>query len=339
MKRTVLPYLMVVGLVPPLSPRAGDDGLLEFIQGMCAAAAAEDQPVRPQVEKLGTLACDMVEATPVAFGGRLYHFQYVRPDYKHKVPGIADSYFRFWDVEKAEPTPPFAHGFHLGSAHVETDTMYVYGVRNWGDWQVHIFWSKNLRDWQTKLALDLPGWGIFNNSVCKASGRYVMAFEIDKPADEAGVPFTTRFAESADLLEWKLLPTDHVFTRDRYDACPSIRFVDGWFYMTYLETRPGPTYETHIVRSRDLVGWESSPLNPVLVHSEEDRLIANPRLTPAERERIAKAVNRNASDVDFCEFQGRTIIIYSWGNQHGVEHLAHAVYDGPLDRFLKGFFQ
>jgi hypothetical protein len=309
---------------------------------LAAAAGGNDveaQSSRPQIKKLGTLECDMVEATPVVFGGRLLQFQYVRPDYKHKAPGIAESYFRFWDVEKSEPTAPFARGFHLGSAHVEGDTMYAYGVRKWGESQIHAFWSKDLRDWQTKLVLDLPGWGIFNNSVCKAPGRYVMAFEIDKPPEEAGVPFTTRFAESPDLLEWKLTPRDHVFTRDRYDACPSIRFFDGWFYMTYLETRPGPTYETWIVRSRDLVRWESSPLNPMLVHSDEDRLIADPRLTAAERERIAKAVNRNASDLDFCEFNGRTVLLYSWGNQQGVEHLAHAVYEGPLEQFLKGFFR
>jgi hypothetical protein len=32
--------------------------------------------------------------------------------------------------------------------------------------------------------------------------------------------------------------------------------------MTYLEARPGPRYETHIVRSRDLIRWDSSPFNP-----------------------------------------------------------------------------
>jgi hypothetical protein len=48
--------------------------------------------------------------------------------------------------------------------------------------------------------------------------------------------------------------------------------------------------------------------------------------------------NRNNSDVDFCEFRGRTIIYYSWGDQQGTEFLAEAVYDGSLASFLKGFF-
>jgi len=46
----------------------------------------------------------------------------------------------------------------------------------------------------------------------------------------------------------------------------------------------------------------------------------------------------NNSDVDLCEFRGRTIITYSWGNQQGTEFLAEAVYDGSLASFLKGFF-
>ena len=50
------------------------------------------------------------------------------------------------------------------------------------------------------------------------------------------------------------------------------------------------------------------------------------------------AVNINNSDIDLCEFQGKTVIYYSWGNQQGIEHLAEAVYDGPLADFLRSFF-
>lgn len=305
---------------------------------MTRAAVADPSVARPRIQKLGTIECDMVEATPVVFDSRLYFFEYVRPDYKHKASPAGGSYFRFWDVQKAEPTPPFGAGFHLGSAHVEGSTMYVYGVPKWGAAEIHVFWSTNLRDWQTKVALNLPGWGLFNNSVCEAGDRFVMAFEIDKPPAEAGVPFTTRFAESTDLVGWKLLPPDRVFTRDRYDACPTIRFDDGWFYMTYLEARPGPSYETHIVRSRDLVVWEPGSRNPLLSFSDEDRKIGSPRLTRAERDRVAKADNLNNSDLDFCEYQGRVVLLYSWGNQQGVEHLAQAEYAGTLGRFLAELF-
>ena len=54
--------------------------------------------------------------------------------------------------------------------------------------------------------------------------------------------------------------------------------------------------------------------------------------------KVAGAVDLNNSDVDFCEFRGRTVITYSWGNQQGTEFLAEAVYEGSLASFLQGFF-
>ena len=108
--------------------------------------------------------------------------------------------------------------------------------------------------------------------------------------------------------------------------------------MTYLEARPGPRYETHVVRSKDLIRWEASPLNPVMVASDGDKAVANPKLTDEQRKLIAGAVDRNNSDVDFCEYRGKTIVTYSWGNQQGTEFLAGAVYEGTLASFLKGYF-
>ena len=83
---------------------------------------------------------------------------------------------------------------------------------------------------------------------------------------------------------------------------------------------------------------ESSPLNPVLRASDEDRQIANLSLTPEQRERVREAENTNNSDIDFCEYQGHLVINYSWGDQHGVEHVAEARFDGTLAEFLTGWF-
>ena len=288
------------------------------------------------IRKLGTIDCDMVETTPVVFHGRLYRFEYVRTNYKPNKTD--DSYFRFMDVESGKPTPAFAVGYHLGSAYVEDDTVYVYGVDTWGVENIQVFWSKDLEKWSSQPALTLPGWGIYNTSVCKGAEHYIMAFEIGEPPEEAGVRFTTRFAESIDLLNWKLTPSECVYSREKYTACPALRFLDGFYYMIYLEARPGPTYETHIVRSQDLVHWESSSFNPVLQFSEEDKKIGNPSLTTEQRERIANAINRNNSDVDFGEFKEQVIIYYSWNDQQGTEFLAQAVYDGTMENFLHGFF-
>src|SRR6202011_3005636 len=143
----------------------------------------------------------------------------------------------------------------------------------------------------------------------------IMAIEVGEPKEVVGVPFTIFFAESKDLLTWKLLPQEGVYSKKKYTACPALTYLDGYFHMIYLEARPGPTYESHIVRSKDLKRWESSRLNPVLSFSDEDKNIANPKLTADQRKTIGQAKNINNSDVDLCEFKRKTVIYYSWGNQ------------------------
>jgi hypothetical protein len=298
--------------------------------------SADEKTKRPTIKKLGTIDLLMVETTPVVFQGRLYRFEYIRDNYPINKTGA--SYFRFIDVATGKATPAFAKGLHLGCAFVEGNTVYPYGVDKWGGSKITVFWSKDMAKWVERLALQLPGWELFNTSVCKADGRYVMAVEVGGPKEVVGVPFTIFFAESKDLLAWKLLPQECVYSKEKYTACPALRYLDGYFYMLYLESRPGPTYETFIVRSKDLKRWESSRLNPVMAFSDEDTRIANPKLTADERKVIAQAKNINNSDVDLCEFKGKTIIYYSWGNQQGTEFLAEAVYEGTLAEFLRSYF-
>ncbi|NLE39098.1 MAG: hypothetical protein GX621_13835 [Pirellulaceae bacterium] len=313
-----------------------------FVRGIvaaCLAVAASTVATaaeKPKIVKRGTIACDLVEATPVVFHDKLYRFEYVRDKYKHNKTG--DAYFHFIDVTSGEATPAFAPGHCLGCAIAEGDTMFVYGVKGWDTPTIYVFWSKDLNTWQSKPAVETPNWGLFNSTVCKDDQGYVMAFEVGRPPEVVGTAFTTRFARSDNLLDWKVLDEPAVYSKEFYTACPAIRYLEGYYYMFHLVALPGPTYETALVRSRDLIHWEKSPRHPVLVFSDEDKQIANPKLTAEEREHIAKATNRNASDFDLCEYQGKVIISYSWGNQVGTEFLAEAYYDGGLKPFLQGFF-
>jgi len=298
--------------------------------------SADEKPKRPTIKRLGTLDLLMVETTPVVFKDRLYRFEYVRDNYPDNRTGA--SYFRFIDAATRKATSAFAKGQHLGCAFMEGDTVYAYGVDKWGGSKITVFWSKDMEKWEERLAMQVPGWELFNTSVCKADGRYIMAVEVGGPKEVVGVPFTIFFAESKDLLTWKLLPQECVYSKEKYTACPALRYLDGYVYMLYLEARPGPTYETHIVRSKDLKRWESSRLNPVMAFSDEDKAIVNPKLTADQRKAVAQAKNINNSDVDLCEFQGKTIIYYSWGNQQGTEFLAEAVYEGTLAELLRTYF-
>ncbi len=280
------------------------------------------------LRKLGTVDLDMVETTPVVFENRLYRFEYVRANYWDNPTG--DSYFRFIDVESGEPTHGFGVGYHLGCAYVGEGRAYAYGTNAWGGDSIQEFWSDDLKNWKDRVAITLPGWRAYNTSVCHGRDGYVMAIEMGDPPELVGKRFTIFFAESSDLVNWNLLPLDRVFSKEKYTACPALRFLDGYYYMIYLGAHPGPVYKPHVVRSRDLNTWEESPRGAMMEPSLDDKMIANPRLTEEQVRRISRAVNINNSDVDLCEYRGKTHVFYSWGNQQGTEFLAWAVLDTGL---------
>ena len=215
---------------------------------------------RPIIKKLGTIDCDLVEATPVVFKGKLYRFEYVRIGYETNQTG--DSYFRFINHETGEASPSFAKGYHLGSAFVEKDTVYVTGVNIWDGERIEMFASVDLKHWNSWTILNLPNYGVFNTSLCKAENRFVLMYELGKPEDEVGKRFTARFATSKNLRNWEITPRNCNYSKDRYTAPHCLRYYDGYFYNFYLEASKG--YETRVVRSKDLVNWQTSPLNPVL---------------------------------------------------------------------------
>jgi alpha-L-fucosidase len=300
----------------------------------CAKIPSNDPLKRPDIKKLGTIDCDLVETSPIVFNGKLYRFEYVRERYEQNTTGNA--YFRFIDHESGKATPAFAHGYHLGSAFVEEDTIYVTAVDIWDGERIEMFASSDLLNWSSWTVLNLPGYGLFNTSLCKAEDRYVLMYEVGKPPEVAGKRFTARFAVSDDLKRWQATAPECTYAKDRYTAPHCLRYLNGYFYNFYLEAFEG--YETRVVRSKDLINWEPSPVNPVLKASADDRKIANPSLTPEQQKKIAEAKNINNSDIDFCEFNGRVIINYSWGNQRGTEFLAEAVYEGTIEEFIKGWY-
>ena len=303
---------------------------------------------KPVIRKHGTIKFGTVESTPVVFRGNLYRFEYCRPAQSEALAARNPdnpnpwSSFHFIDLRTGRRTPSFARDHHLGCAFTDGGVMYAVGVDvTWGGDTLHIFSSTDLEAWDRIGELRLPGWKIFNTGVCRSDGGYTLLMEISEPVEEAGThPFTFRFARSSDMIHWTLTPRDCVFQKDRYAGGPAIYTVgDGWYYVLYLEAGPGPTYTNCIARSRDLKSWEYSPLNPVLMYDPaEDKQIANPFLTEEEQKQIRDAEDINNSDLELCEFNGRTILYYSWGNQRGTEFLAEASFEGSMKAFLEAWF-
>ena len=303
-------------------------------------------PIRPTLRKCGTVAEGVVEATPVVWQGKLLRFEWVRPNTWGEGHGNRrDGYYHFVDMEtEREVGKPFALAHSFGCAYEEDGVMYVHGVcgSDGGTNIIDVLWSLDLCEWQCKTALVLDDdLHVYNTSVCRGKEGYVMTVEVAGAKEKVGVPFTVFFAVSPDLLEWTLLSADkHVFLRERYTACPSVRYYDGWYYMVYLEGLPFNRWTSYIVRSRNLIDFEVGLKNPFMMFNEGDKLPLREGLFDAPAlERMKNAVNCNNSDVDFCDFEGRTVILYSWGNQMGAEYLAVAEYRGTLQELLESYFE
>jgi hypothetical protein len=299
-----------------------------------------NKPVSKKLKKMGTIAVNVVEATPVVWKDKLLRFEWKRnAGLNEDIGGGKKGFYHFVDMETNERSTPFAHGYVFGSAIVENEQMFVYATESWGGQAIDLFVSSDLNSYEKHRAITFPeNYTVYNTSVCKGECGYVMAIEIGKPVEIAGKPFTIIFARSNDLYDWEILdPTEFVHTKERYSACPVIRFSKGYYYMTYLEEMPMYKFVPYIARSTDLKEWEIAPVNPVMFYSDEDRILAG-EFTEEEKFLINTSLNTNNSDLDICEFQNKTYIIYSWGNQMGREFLAYAIYDGPMDEFFESFF-
>lgn len=301
-------------------------------------------PLRKTLKKKGTLAIHGVEATPIVWKGELYRFEWLRNKVWGGAGGVTRDVgcYHFVNMETGKETPDFALDHAFGCCYEENGVMYVYGVRGEGGGQImDMFWSDDLVHWESKEILrfseDIE---LYNTSMCKGPNEYILAIEINGTSKYVGKAYTNLFAKSTNCMDWELLdPEEYIYDPARYTACPALRYVDGYYYIICLEKMPGHRWVPYISRSKDLKNFEFGLYNPVMWFDDNDKIVQHPEnFTEEELAHIANAVDCNNSDVDLCEYKGKTIILYSWGNQLGTEFLAEAEYDGTVEEFLKSFF-
>ena len=302
-------------------------------------------PTRKRLVKKGTVKINVVETTPVVWQCRLLRFEWLRNSGWGGRGGVKREVgcYHFVDMATEESTGEFAFDHAFGCCYTENGKMYVHGNRgNGGGNVLDTFVSDDLVNWEMSEAVRLPEEiNIYNTSVCKGDDRYIMAIEIGGKHKTVGEPFTIVFAESQDLINWQMLDMmEYSYSRDRYTACPCIRYYDGQYYIVYLEGAPCHRWIPYIVRTPDLKNFELGVTNPVMYPSDEDKLLYHPEnFTEEEKDYIEHAVDCNNSDFDICDYEGKAVITYSWGNQYGKEFLALAEYDGSEEEFLKSFFE
>ncbi|MBR5427581.1 MAG: hypothetical protein IK118_04480 [Clostridia bacterium] len=299
----------------------------------------------PELKKNGAISADGGECTPFIYRDRLMLLENL---WGEGAPRAAvREYFSHTYY------PPFGgDGTRFYSAYCENDIVSVFATK---DNVVYRFISTDLISWKKETVLSFPdSFELFNTSVCRGPDRYVMAVECawagqSKGEDNRvgnpyiGAYYTEFFAFSPDLSHWELLPFDTAYTPERYCACPALRYCEGYYYMICLESLPLGRWAPYIYRTRDFDAWEIGLYNPILMPGEEDRRVKEGVNIPKE---IAEAnrthVDTNNSDVDLCEYQGKTYVVYCAGHQamaQGMNGLVcEAVYDGTMKEFLQAYF-
>lgn len=211
----------------------------------------------------------------------------------------------------------------LGSAIMVGSKLYIFITKNWTNTtHTHGIFQITSEDLVTfsspLLVIPASSEGVyFNTSVTRRPGnKFVMAIEQCRPNK---VCFNVKFMTSkltSDLTVWE--PVGGIFKENEYTACPTIRYIDGYYYVFYL--RLVGHFATYVSRSQDLINWE---------HSEQVVLSS----LGAEGE------GSNNSDMDLIELDGQVVINYAIGDQLTWAGVKEAIYDGPMDEFVLEFFQ
>ena len=286
----------------------------------CCGWTVAETPKVPLI-KLPVTFGEAMENTPVIYGGRPLLALNHRDDTKNNTDDYTKSmYLYFRDLATGQEVARFGEGYSFVSAFVNGEEMHVYGSEGTNrDWfkSIYHFSSNDLKTWKKELAIPLEGdEHLFNCSVCKDDQGYVMAYESDKP-----VMFCFKFARSNDLSRWEKIP-GLTFTGEtnEYSACPVLRYFAPYYYVIYLHNAV-PNHKGWVpfmARSKDLVDWQLSPMNPILEASEGEGV--------------------NNSDIDLFEWEGNTYLFYATGDQQTWGSVRVAMYLGPMKSFYETCF-
>lgn len=258
----------------------------------------------PWVQKTETTIDTNLENTPVIFKGRLLYVSCNRD-------GAGINVFDQNAVLIAHQPA----SMYLCSAIVTDDGMlHVFG--SYGD-AVMMASTTDLIAWKNRTGLQ-ANQTLYNTSVAKDATGYVMAYETCKGF------CTFSFAHSSDLFTWTKAGK---WLDSHYTACPTIRFVNGYYYVMFLGSFENEIYATMIARSNDLSIWQTSSQAVV---SPLDGL-------------DAQIGSKNTSDLDLVEVAGMVLIEYQNFVQSGPTipgtGTRLAFFQGKLTQFFEKFFE
>lgn len=311
--------------------------LFPLLTAIIASLPASADDWKNPTQYLGKLDSPLVEVTPFVFQDRYYLLENWQKQWEH--PGSPDGdmiqqdEIRIRDMATDEviSMPLIGHG--LGMAFVHEDRVYVFG----GDWGTGKKW--NITEITMVSSTDLIHWTdpvvvlkaephekFFNVSVCRGPEQFALLVESNDPAWPA---FTFKYFTSDNLTDWTRVPGAE-YGREKYVGGPALYFEGDHYYTLYLHALGDNHYETRVARSTDLVHWQDAPDDrPVATFNKKNKV------HPLRPDHIRE---QNASDLEFCYWDGKTRIYYTGGDQRLAGDLQHAEYDGTPKELLEHFF-
>ncbi len=290
----------------------------------------------PKIKKLGAVSPNG-ESTPFVWNNRL-----MRLELDDATNGV-DSEYRtsavIRDRETGEIISRFGEGCYYFSFYQENGTAYVLSTKSENGMlcgnTIMLYESKDLKNWTCRPLIYRNGWQFFNSSLTKGENGYVLLLEFGPH------PFSYTFATSPDMVNWTFMPDDCIFGKDRYVGGPWMKYRNGWYYVIAVEELPAARYTNYIYRTKDFKDWQSGYYNPLFMPSEDDRIISPCAfdLSDELKEQIRTGFISSNSDIDMCDWNGKTLFTYNAGNQLGFYFLAEAEYDGCVADFLESNFR
>ena len=304
----------------------------------------------PKIQKLGACgACG--EMTPFVWNGRLMRMELVDPSRGLDSAQCLGAGIR--DVESGEYLSYVAQDSYFHSAYLEEDTLYITGVDLNRRDTIRLYESKDLIHWTSRDLLTNPGWVYFNSQIAKGPDGYVIILESgpaaypqlsdnDYPKKHVGKKgWTLFFAKSPDMVNWEFMDYEKPFSPDEHTGGPCLKYANGWFYLLADLALPRRIFTSYILRTKDFENWYVGYYNPIIMASEDDRKISPhyTDITDEEIQRLKTAFHVNNTDLDICQWNGKTYINYLCGNQYGNYWAAEAICDMPMADFLASYFE
>jgi hypothetical protein len=254
----------------------------------------------------------LAETTPIVWNGALLFVYGDRPH--NSAPGEVA---RVTVADEAGAIVALGpSNFAFTSALVHGGRLYVFGVTDWSKPNaLRMSSTADLTTWSEPVTLLAPKQGTvyYNSSVAEVPGGFVMAYEVCETARPC---FTWRTALSTDLESW--FAHSERFS-DHYAACPTIRYLNGYYYAFYL-VKSGGQFVTAVSRSLDRKSWERSSTS-----------VMSPATVDAE--------STNVSDVDFVEYNGKLEVVFINGDQTTWGESRRATFDGSLADLVAKLFK